>query len=160
MGPMRVAYYSYVGRDPETQAWDTLLEWAQRQPPPPRLRFFGFSNPPPSDESAIYGFEAWMTVSDRARGDDAVRITQVQASAYAAMHSTPQALRRGAWKRFEARLDVWMAENYYRIDATRPWLREHIPAVGDLAQLVRLEGDNRWVALELLMPIKPALTMS
>ncbi len=161
MGPMRVAYYSYVGFDPEEEAWGTLLAWADQQGllarATGRTRFFGFSNPPPTAESSIYGYEAWMTVIGAARADEWVQITQVQGGAYAAMRATPDELLRGAWQRFESLLEPWLAEKRHEIDGTRPWLREHLPAVEDLTQLPSLEGAARWAGLDLLMPIRPFL---
>jgi AraC family transcriptional regulator len=162
IGPMRVAYFSCVGRRPEGRAWETLLAWADRQAllvPGAQPRFFGFNNPPPSDESAIYGFEVWMTVGDAAEGDELVRITQVQGGAYVAMGATPEELETGAWERFESLLAPWLRENWYEQDRTRQWLQEHIPNLDRLAEFPDLEDKARWVALNLFMPIKPSLDL-
>jgi hypothetical protein len=139
-----------------------LLAWADQQAllmPGAELRFFGFNNPPPSDESAIYGFEVWMTVGDAAEGDDLVRITQVQGGTYVAMSVTPEELEAGAWERFESLLVPWMQENWYEVDMTRPWLQEHIPNLDRLAEFAGLEDEARWVSLELLKPIKPTVDL-
>jgi DNA gyrase inhibitor GyrI len=162
LGPMRVAYFSCVGRRAERQAWDTLLSWADAhghlatdRPP----RFFGFDNPAPTEGSSIYGYEVWMTVSHRASANDSIRITQVQGGTHVSLHVSSHDHPHDAWTRFESLLAPWLAANSYEVDATRQWLREHIPDPDHVADLAKLKSTARWVALDLFMPIKPALNL-
>jgi DNA gyrase inhibitor GyrI len=65
--PMHVVSARGYGPEPEYEAWDTILEFANERQIDPwdtTHRFFGFNNPDPSPERAAYGYEQWMTVDE------------------------------------------------------------------------------------------------
>jgi hypothetical protein len=62
---MRVASAQGFGENPEEQAWEKLLAWAEPQgllADQDAVRFFGFNNPNPSPGSPNYGYDQWVTV--------------------------------------------------------------------------------------------------
>ena len=69
--PMRVATFTGFGVEPEHQAMQKMLDWAQ-----PRgllgdgaqRRVFGFNNPSPTAASPHYGYEFWLALGDDEAG--------------------------------------------------------------------------------------------
>ncbi|MBC8233597.1 effector binding domain-containing protein [bacterium] len=157
LSPMKVAYYCYVGENPEGPALDTVIKWASKK----NLlvegkcpRFLGFNNPNPSEGNPVYGFEVWMTVDENVEGDDTVKIKEVPGGLYVVMRATPEEFAAGAWKRFDSNLGPWMKANRYQYDGDRQWLEEHIPNLDKVAEFPELGGDLRWLAFDLCVPIK------
>ncbi len=61
--PMRFASVYGFGEQPELQAWDKLIAYAQPRgylDDPAAHRIFGFNNPDPSPGSPNYGYELWI----------------------------------------------------------------------------------------------------
>jgi len=65
LGPMVVVSALGFGTEPETEAWNLIRQFLERQGMKAESgdrRFFGFNNPNPSPGSPNYGYEQWMTV--------------------------------------------------------------------------------------------------
>ena len=65
LAPMRVAYVRAVSRTPEQDAWSRLRAWADGAGflhDPGGHPVFGFNNPPPTRDSAEYGYEIWVGI--------------------------------------------------------------------------------------------------
>jgi DNA gyrase inhibitor GyrI len=83
---MRVASALGFGTEPEMQAWNKLMAWAQAKNllnTTPAPQFFGFNNPNPTPGSPNYGYEVWMTVSADVNSDDTVQVKDVPGGFYA-----------------------------------------------------------------------------
>jgi len=77
LAPMRVAYASGFGAEPEVAAWGTLLHWAEGKgllADLTAVRFFGHNNPDPSIGSPNYGYDQWMTVGPEVVAEGGVKI--------------------------------------------------------------------------------------
>lgn len=67
---LKVACYTYFGKDPEDHAFAIMKEWAKTHNVPfheDTYRIFGYNNPDPSnvdDFSELYGYEVCITISD------------------------------------------------------------------------------------------------
>ena len=84
MEPMRVASAHGFGTEPEPQAWEKILAFAEaRGIDTGEVRFFGFNNPNPSPGSPNYGYEQWMTVSPGVEGEGEITIKEIPARRYA-----------------------------------------------------------------------------
>ena len=65
--PATVASAHFVGENPEQQANSMVANFVQEHQLhkiKPDLRHFGFNHPNPSETSAVYGYEAWVTIPD------------------------------------------------------------------------------------------------
>ncbi len=100
MDSMRVARVAIECENPEIAAFRALIEWATRNEPEPpdRVRFFGFNDPCPAPGQTVYEYEAWMTVSEKAREQDRVSIVVHPGQTYAVI-STPLLEIGEAWVR-------------------------------------------------------------
>lgn len=61
--PMRVARFEAFGRNPESEAWRKLCQWARPRgllKDPEANPVFGFNQPAPSSPGAEYGYEFWI----------------------------------------------------------------------------------------------------
>ena len=151
--PMRVAWYRYVGRQPERHAIQTLIDWAARKgllekDSPPR--FYGFNNPEPQFRDPVYGYEFWMVVADDVEGDDVIQIKGAPGGLYV----VAKGLEEG-WEWARKRFGFWAEENGYVYDDRRQWVEEHVPHEKRLPQFPDLEGEERWVSIDVHLPIRP-----
>jgi len=66
--PVRVAYYCYVGKNPEDNAFAVIKEWFNRSGlslKDQKHRIFGYDNPSPaSQEQEEYGYEVCVTIEE------------------------------------------------------------------------------------------------
>ncbi|MEA3407122.1 MAG: GyrI-like domain-containing protein [Chloroflexota bacterium] len=150
--PMRVAWYHFEGREPESIAIQTLIDWAARKglleddgPP----RFYGFNNPEPQFRNPVYGYEFWMVVGDDVEGDEPVQIKDAPGGLYV----VAKGLEKG-WEWARRHFGFWAEENGYVYDDERQWLEEHIPDRERLSQFPDLEGEERWVSIDVYLPIR------
>ncbi|MBU0983452.1 MAG: GyrI-like domain-containing protein [candidate division Zixibacteria bacterium] len=114
MDSMRVARVTVTSENPETRAFQALVDWARKcEPGPPgRVRFFGFNDPCPKPGQKVYEYEAWMTVSDTAREEDDVSIVTHPGRTYAVL-TTPLRDIGKAW----SRLSRAVKESEYEYDS-------------------------------------------
>jgi DNA gyrase inhibitor GyrI len=67
---MKVACFTYYGKDPEHHAFETMKRWANENDVyfhDMSYRIFGYNHPDPSnvdDSEEIYGYEVCVTISD------------------------------------------------------------------------------------------------
>ncbi len=148
---MKVAYYQYIGKNPEDKAMGNIVDWARNNS---LLKgdklplFFGFNNPNPEEGNPVYGFEGWVVIGDADVGKDGlVGIKTVPGGKYAFMRT-----KGVEWKKFDPD-GKWMKENGYEHDKNRQWLEGHIPNPDDIGE--GSSGEPRWIAFDLGVPIKP-----
>ena len=148
---MRVAYYQYIGKNPEDKAMGNIVDWARKNN---LLKgdnlplFFGFNNPGPKEGNPVYGFEGWVTVGDEDVEDDGlVGIKTVPGGKYAVMRT-----KGVEWKKFDPE-GKWMKKNGYEHDKKRQWLEGHIPNPQDIGE--GSSGEPGWIAFDLCVPVKP-----
>lgn len=148
---MRVAYYQYIGVNPEDKAMGNIVDWARRNN---LLKgdglplFFGFNNPNPQEGNPVYGFEGWVIIDDEdVESDGLVGIKTVPGGKYAAMRT-----KGVEWKKFDPD-GKWMKENGYEYDKKRQWLEGHIHNPDDLGE--GSSGEPGWIAFDLCVPVKP-----
>lgn len=130
--PMRVAYYCYYGRDPEGNAFDTIVHWLNKNGlnvNERNLRIFGYNNPSPSSlDQDEYGYEVCITIADNIIvNDDKVKEKIMNGGLYAVTN-----VKRGendnmgneivkAWNRFKN----WLSDSKY-VYGGHQWLEEHL----------------------------------
>lgn len=130
--PMRVAYYCYYGRDPEGNAFDTIVHWLNKNGldvNEQNLRIFGYNNPSPSSpDQDEYGYEVCITIADNIIvNDDKVKEKIMNGGLYAVTN-----VKRGendnmgneivkAWNRFKN----WLSDSKY-VYGGHQWLEEHL----------------------------------
>lgn len=144
--PMRVASVHGFGRQPEDEAWQKLVAWAEPKgylDHPEEHRIFGFNNPSPSPGSPNYGYEFWITVGDEVEPEDEVEIKVFSGGLYAVGRwdgeGEPDETIPAAWKE----LVLWREESPYA-SGTHQWLEEHLRPE---------EGSNVEFLLDLHLPI-------
>lgn len=110
MDSIRVARVSVECENPEVAAFKALAEWVSRNEPEPlkNVRFFGFNDPCPEPGQAVYRYEAWMTVSDKARQEGDVGVMLHPARKYAVL-TTPLSEIGESWDRL---VEVVKASEY------------------------------------------------
>lgn len=87
MEPMRVASAHGFGTNPEEQAWNKILAFAEEKGiDTDEARFFGFNNPNPSPGSPNYGYEQWVTVGPDVKAEGEITIKEIPARQYAVTH--------------------------------------------------------------------------
>ena len=112
--PMRVASAHGFGASPESEAWETLLQWATEEgllERPYWPRFFGFNNPDPTPASPNYGYEQWLTVDESVTGTDRVEIKEIPGGRYAVARFKGLEFIGRVWKELVA----WVEESPYEI---------------------------------------------
>lgn len=84
--PMLVASTYAFSKNPEVEAWEKLVAWAQ----PKGLLddidahpIFGFNNPNPSTDNSKYGYEFWIKVGTNIEPEGDVRINEFYGGLYA-----------------------------------------------------------------------------
>ncbi len=72
--PVRVAYYCYFGKNPESNAFAVMRDWINKSGlniKEQKHRIFGYDNPSPtSPEQKEYGYEVCVTIDDDTIVDD------------------------------------------------------------------------------------------
>jgi len=100
MDSMRIARVCIESENPEIAAFKALADWAKKNEPEAldNKRFFGFNDPCPEPGQTIYKYEAWMTVSNKARGTKNISVIKHQGRKYA-VTTTPLKEIGEAWDR-------------------------------------------------------------
>jgi DNA gyrase inhibitor GyrI len=144
--PMRIASVYGFGEQPELQAWDKLITYAQPKgflDDPASHRIFGFNNPDPSHGSPNYGYELWIQVGVDAEPENEVRIEDFGGGLYAVMHCDVKEgnfdLIGETWKALVA----WREDSRYE-HGKHQWLEEAI-------SFDRMEHGE--ITLDLLLPL-------
>lgn len=135
--PVRVAYYCYFGKDPETNAFSAVADWLNRsglKADDRKFRVFGYNNPSPSSpDQTEYGYEVCVTIDDDVEvNDEKVRVKMLEGGLYAVT-----GVRRDgngdfgeeimrAWQRFNS----WLEDSKY-IYGGHQWLEEHLGFDGE-----------------------------
>lgn len=89
LAPMHVVAARGYGTEPEYEAWNTILEFAEERRMDPwdsTHRFFGFNNPDPSPVRAAYGYEQWMTVEGDVSVDIGLDVKDAPGGRYATVN--------------------------------------------------------------------------
>ena len=132
--PMRVASAYDFGEQPETIAWEKVLDWAAGEgiEDLSQHRFFGFNNPNPSPGSPNYGYEIWMKVAGETTGSEEIEIKEVEGGLYAVTRLTDLNQIGRVWKD----LVRWREESEFK-PGRHQWL-EHLRNIEetDLDKLV------------------------
>lgn len=127
VNPMRVASYTYIGRNPEYHAFKVLLEWAHQNQITPndhKYRVFGYDTPDSPPGSDVYGYEACITIDDDLIVDDSrVKAKELTGGSYAVTTVAVKDIPK-AWKRFKS----WVKMSKYQF-GTHQWLEEHLDGV-------------------------------
>lgn len=130
--PMKVAYYNYYGKDPESGAFDVVKEWLLSSGlniEKDGIRIFGYNNPSPtSPEQEEYGYEVCVTIPDNLKITDArIRSKTLPGGLYAVTgvrrsKDTELGNEIGkAWQRFGS----WLKDSKYTYGGHQ-WLEEHL----------------------------------
>jgi len=114
MDSMRIARVIIECENPEIAAFKALVDWAERNEPEPSnsVRFFGFNDPCPEPGQTVYKYEAWMTVSKKARGEGDVNIMVHPGGKYAVM-ITPLREIGQAWDRLGKAVNTKVSYSIY-----------------------------------------------
>lgn len=88
--PMKVAWYRAESESPEQEAWEIMLEWAEKNgiKDLPITRFFGFDNPPPTPGQSVYGYEVWVTIHKDIEPSEKIQIKDFQGGLYAVTNTS------------------------------------------------------------------------
>ena len=137
--PMRAAYARAMGEQPEHDAWQKLVAWAEPKGLTDRTahRLFGFNSPNPSRAGRVYGYEIWITVGPEVALEGGIGSRQFRGGLYAVAAcaiSGAQPDIHGTWMRLRA----WVAASPYR-RASHQWLEEHVTRPGGPWELARLD---------------------
>lgn len=122
--PYRVASAHAFSNQPESEALETLLTWAEPKgllDPSLGARIFGFDNPAPSPGNPNYGHEFWLTVDDSIQPEDPIQIKTFPGGYFAITRVTGV---QNIFKTWEA-LVTWCENSPYRI-VDNQFLEEHI----------------------------------
>lgn len=145
--PQRVARAYGFGPNPEEQAWEQLVAWAQPRGyfnDPAGHRIFGFNNPSPSPASPNYGYELWITVDAGVEPEGEVRLLDFPGGLYAVTRleqiDEPYSAIPQGWQQLYA----WVEDSPYSF-AGHQWLEEDHRRPG-----VTPEGQWR---MDLYLPI-------
>lgn len=130
--PIRVAYYCYNGKEPETRAFAVMTSWLNNlglDINEQKLRIFGYNNPSPSSpDQEEYGYEVCVTIDDSVVAcDEHVQVKMLSGGLYAVTSVSqgdngdmgPEIEK--AWVRFSN----WMKDSKY-IYGKHQWLEEHL----------------------------------
>ncbi len=111
MEPMRVASAHGFGTNPEEQAWNKILAFADAKGlDRGTARFFGFNNPSPSPGSPNYGYEQWMTVGPDVGPEGEVIIKEIPARMYGVTRCEGLSNIGEVWRQ----LVLWFEDSAYR----------------------------------------------
>ncbi|MEI8199604.1 MAG: helix-turn-helix domain-containing protein [Eubacteriales bacterium] len=153
--PMRAAYYSYFGENPEENAFAVMKKWLSTsgiRMNEQRTRIFGYNNPSPvSEDQREYGYEVCVTIDrDTLVDDPLVKAKTLEGGLYAVT-----SVKRGddgslgreiisAWNRFSR----WLSDSKYT-NGKHQWLEEHLGFD---------EDSNHVGGVDLYMPISERST--
>lgn len=146
ISPMRVASAYGFGEQPELQAWEKMIAYAQPKgflDDPASHRIFGFNNPDPSPGSPHYGYELWIQVGPDVQPEGEIRILDCDGGLYAVLRCEVKGgnfdLIGQTWKELVA----WREDSRYEHGAHQ-WLEEAI-------QFDKL--DQGEITLDLFLPL-------
>lgn len=130
--PMRVAYSQYIGKDPETHAFDIMQQWLSKRGlniNEHKLRIFGYNNPSPSSpDQEEYGYEVCVTLTD----DIVIPPGEIGEKVLSGGLYAVSGVKRGesddigleimkSWQR----LNLWLKDSKYTYGGHQ-WLEEHL----------------------------------
>lgn len=138
--PARVVSVYGFGEEPEKEAWQKLVAWAEPRgllDTPDQHRIFGFNNPSPSPGSPNYGYEFWLTIGPEIEPEGEVETKLFPGGLYAVtqceVKGDPYESIPAAWKRLVLRRE----ESRYR-SASHQWLEAHVQA-GETPEMFTLD---------------------
>lgn len=143
--PMRVASYRAESTQPETDAWDKMIAWKEKNGinKDNTKRQFGFDNPCPTEGNPVYGYEVWEVVDDDVVGSDGIEVKEFEGGVYAVATVTASDPYIDIPMRWQ-QLCEWVKDSEYSfVDAMG--LEEHLPSVF---------GEENGFQLDLMIPIK------
>ncbi|HEX2947889.1 MAG TPA: effector binding domain-containing protein [Clostridia bacterium] len=130
--PIRVAYYCYFGKDPETNAFSVVADWLNKsgiKPDDSNFRVFGYNNPSPSSpDQTEYGYEVCVTIGDGVEvNDEKVKAKMLEGGLYAVTgvrRNRNGELGEEIMKTWQ-RLNNWLVDSKY-VYGGHQWLEEHL----------------------------------
>lgn len=149
--PMRVAYYCYVGENPERNAFEVMDTWFKNSGlaiEKDGVRVFGFNNPSPTKDGQIeYGYEVMVTIpNDYIFEDSLIKTKTFNGGKYAIcsvqdfdFDSIGENIAE-AW----AKLNAWIRNSTFTY-GEHQWLEEHTGFTDDL---------HHFDGMDLYLPIK------
>ena len=149
--PVRVAYYCYFGKSPESNAFIVMRDWITKSGlklDEQKHRIFGYDNPSPSSpEQDVYGYEVCVTIEDEFIVDDPIVKTKILEGG---LYAVTGVKRDGngdigneimkVWQRFQN----WISDSKY-VYGGHQWLEEHLGFDEDF---------NHIGGIDLYMPVK------
>ncbi|ACL69124.1 AraC family transcriptional regulator [Halothermothrix orenii] len=145
--PVWVASYRAEAESPEPRAWEVIFKWAKKYNllQLPGTRFFGFDNPSPTPDKAVYGYEFWVTIPHKNFNiPEEMKIRKFSGGLYAVTNTNFREFDVGErWKQ----LYKWVKESEFSY-REGICLEEHITLTG-------YNLDINTVQLDLYEPIKP-----
>lgn len=128
LGKTKVASYQFqYSTSPEGQAAGKIQKFAKdnglfKNKP----CFYGFDNPSPgrSPKKPEYGYESWVTVTDDIKGNNGVKIKEIELGEYLAMYGVNMD-EAWAWIKSEINgfnYNEWTKTSGYEYDVSRQWL--------------------------------------
>lgn len=125
--PLRVASCRVLSETPEKDAFNLIMEWADRNgvlTSPKPYRLFGFDNPGPAKDKKAYGYEFWITVEPGLKESGPVVMKDFAGGLYAVTGTTIENIAL-AWKNFM----IWLEVSRYSHGGHR-CLEEHLAISG------------------------------
>jgi len=110
--PMRVVSALGFGKEPETQAWTLIKDYAAQvgiDLAAEGTRTFGFDNPSPSPGSENYGYELWLPVGPEVEASEPLEIKEIPGGTYAVTRFTGLSNIGRVWKELVA----WFEDSPY-----------------------------------------------
>jgi DNA gyrase inhibitor GyrI len=129
---MHVVVATGYGAEPETQAWASILEFAEERHMDPwdsSHRFFGFNNPDPDPQHIDYGYEQWMTVPDNIEATPPLETKDFSGGRYAMVAIHGLDTIGDSWQY----LADWCDSHGYEIDLRRDTCLEELVGPLDVA---------------------------
>lgn len=149
--PMRVAYYCYLGEEPEYKAFEVVANWLRQSKldyEKDKLRIFGYNNPSPtSPGQKEYGYEVCITIPDDfIVTDKIIKEKTLSGGMYAVCGVREGVVGESgcnisyAWQQ----LSKWLKDSKYSL-GEHQWMEEHL----------HFNEEFEFVAgIDLYMPIK------
>ncbi|WP_310603947.1 AraC family transcriptional regulator [Anaerosporobacter sp.] len=135
---MRVAYYCFYGKDPESGAFSEMKKWVQANGVDYRnenYRIFGYNAPDTDASAEEYGYEVCVTIpEDMEVTDEKIKTKTLHGGLYAVVSIEPkedlgEEIMLG-WKRFSK----WLEGSKY-VYGEAQWLEEHLGFGDDFEHL-------------------------
>lgn len=118
MEPMLVASFPAYGPEPETEAWERLVNWARPLgllDDPEKHRIFGFDTTGPSSPSENRGYEFWIEVEPGFQPQTGIQIKSFSGGKYAVYRiekvSNPWDTIPSSWQA----LVLWQEDSSYKM---------------------------------------------